>query len=50
MEDTECAELKEKSTLSQLTISRPPSPPPPRLRSGHLDIKDAQCAKNMMGV
>ena len=24
--------------------------PPPSLRSGHLDIKDAQCAKKMMGI
>ena len=24
--------------------------PPSSLRSGHLDIKDAQCAKKMMGV
>ena len=22
---------------------------PPHLRSGHLDVKDAQCAKKMMG-
>ena len=33
--------------LSQLRIYRPPSPPP--LKSGHLDIKDVQCAENKDG-
>ena len=33
--------------LSQLRICR--NPPLPLLRSGHLDIKDAQCAENKDG-
>ena len=41
-------ELFECRALSQLRICRPPCPH--SLRSSHLDIKDAQCAKKMIGV
>ena len=36
------SERSERRVVSQLRICRPP---PPSLKSGHLDIKDAQCAE-----
>ena len=40
-----CLEILPALDVSQLTIRRPLP-----LRSGHLDVKDVQCAKKMMGV